>query len=124
MIEWSWRVERRACIEVGSWSSERRIDAGIKRLTGSRISDVRISGRLPELALALTGDRWLHSFMTADGQPAWTLFLQDGSWLTVEEGRLVRDAARRQPNRPLERPGMNASRRATGASAGRSAPRR
>jgi hypothetical protein len=112
--------ERGGCIEVGSWSTERRINAGIKRLTGSLISDVRVTGRLPELVLALTGSRWVHSFMTADGQPEWTLFLRDGTWLTVEEGHLIRDAARRQPSRPLERPGMN-SLRSERARAGRSA---
>ena len=58
MIEWSWRVERARSVEVGTWSSERRINAGIKRLTGSRISDITIDGRLPELVLALTGSRW------------------------------------------------------------------
>jgi hypothetical protein len=124
MIEWSWRVERRRSIEVGSWSPDRRINRGIKRLTGSRISDVRIAGRLPELVVALTDGRWLHSFMTADGQPAWALLLQDGTSLAVEEGRLVHDAARRQPNRPLERAGTTARGDVTPASAGRSAPSR
>lgn len=38
--------------------------------------------------------------------------------------RLSRRAPPVPPNRPLERPGMNASRPAEGASAGRSAPRR
>ena len=55
MIEWSWRIERPRSIESGSWSSERRINGGIKRLTGSRISGITIAGRLPELVLALTG---------------------------------------------------------------------
>ncbi len=105
MIEWSWRVERARSVEVGSWSSERRINAGIKRLTGSRISEITIDGRLPELVLALTGGRWVHSFMTADGQPEWTVFLRDGTWLTVEEGHLIQDAPRPQPNKPLRRTG-------------------
>src|SRR5690242_19547379 len=34
IIEWSWRVERARSIEVGSWSTDARIDAGIKRLAG------------------------------------------------------------------------------------------
>ena len=105
MIEWSWRVERARSVEVGSWSSERRINVGIKRLTGLRISDITIDGRLPELVLALTGRRWVHSFTTADGQPGWTVFLRDGTWLTVEEGHVIHDAPRPQPNKPLQRTG-------------------
>ena len=105
MIQWSWRVERARAVEVGSWSSERRINAGITRLTGSRISDITIDGRLPELVLALTGKRWVHSFMTADGQPEWTVFLRDGTWLTVEDGHVIHDASRPQPNKALQRTG-------------------
>src|SRR2546421_12968644 len=69
MIEWSWRIERPRSIESGSWSSERRINAGIKRLTGSRISGITIARRLPEPVLGLTGGGWGHSFPTAGRQP-------------------------------------------------------
>src|SRR5438876_8451243 len=72
MIEWSWRIEGARSLEFGSWSSERRINAGIRRL-----ADITVAGRLPELVLALTGGRWVHSFMTADGQPEWVVFLRD-----------------------------------------------
>jgi len=105
MIEWSWRVERARSVEVGSWSSERRINAGIKRLLGSRIADIELEGRIPELILTLTGMRWVHSFMTADGQPEWTVFLRDDTWLTVEEGHVIHNAPRPQPNKPLQRTG-------------------
>ena len=91
MIEWSWRVERARSIEVGSFSSERRIDAGIARLAGPAIEQIQVVGRLPELAIQLSDGRWVHSFMTADGQPSWTVFLQDGSWLNVGRGQLVHD---------------------------------
>ena len=91
MIEWSWRIERARSIEVGSWSTDRRIDGAIPRLIGPKVSEISVAGRLPELVVALSDDRWVHSFMTTGGQPEWTLFLPDGSWLTVESGRLTHD---------------------------------
>jgi hypothetical protein len=99
MIEWSWRVERARSIEVGSFSSERRIEAGIARLSRARIKAVDIAGRLPELVVELSDGRRIHSFMTAEGQPAWALFLPDRSWVTVERGALVHDISnvRRRP---------------------------
>jgi hypothetical protein len=92
MIEWSWRIERAQSIAVGSGSSERRLNAAIPRLIGPKVSEISVVGRLPELIMALSNGRWVHSFMTADGQPAWTVFLPDGSWLTVEGGRLSMNA--------------------------------
>jgi hypothetical protein len=99
MIEWSWRVERARSIEAGSWSSDRRIDAAVARLRGPEVTQVAVTGRLPELVLGLSDGRWVHSFMTAEGQPEWTLFLPDGSWLTVERGRLIHDVQNRRPGR-------------------------
>ena len=99
MLEWSWRVERARSIEAGSWSTDRRIDAAVARLRGPRVSTLAVVGRLPELLLGLSDGRWVHSFMTAEGQPAWTLFLPDGSWLTVERGRIVHDVQNQQSRR-------------------------
>jgi hypothetical protein len=106
MIEWSWRIEGLRCIEFGSWSSERRINAGIHGLRGSRVSDIAVDGRLPELVVALTSRRWIRSFMTADGQPEWAVFLPDASWIAVKNGRLMRCVSSTQPNRPLQRTGF------------------
>jgi hypothetical protein len=91
MIEWSWRIERARSIAVGSWSTNRQITAAISGLIGPKVKEISVAGRLPELVLALSDGRWVHSFMTTDGQPEWTLFLPDGSWLTVEGGRLIHD---------------------------------
>ena len=92
MIEWSWRVERARSIAVGSWSTDRRIDAGVRGLAGLRTTVVTAEGHLPELAVGLSNRTTLRSFMTAEGQPAWTVFLPDGSWITVERGVLVHDS--------------------------------
>ena len=95
MVEWSWRVERQRSIAFGSWSSDRQIDAGIERLAGPHVTDVTITGRLPELVIALSDRRWVHTFMTAKGAPAWTVFLHDGSWVNFEGGRLVHNTQNR-----------------------------
>jgi len=91
MIEWSWRLEGRRSINAGSWSSERGITIGVRSLKGRHLIGIAVVGRLPELVLQLSGGLWLHSFMTAEGQPEWAVFLRDGSWVTVEAGRLIHD---------------------------------
>lgn len=93
MIEWSWRVERRRSIQFGSWSTDRKINSGIQRLQDHRIEEIAFGGRLPELSIRLSGALWLHSFMTAEGQPSWSVFLPDHSWLTVRRGRIVRECS-------------------------------
>lgn len=90
-IEWDWRVERPRSIEFGSTSSERRLKSGIQRLVGRRVREITVDGRLPELTIALSGDRWLRSFMTDASQPMWHVFLKDRSCLFVERGRLRRE---------------------------------
>lgn len=72
---------------------EQRLDAGISRLTGPSVADLSVTGRLPELLVGLSDGQWARSFMTAEGQPSWTVFLPDGSLLAVERGLLIHDAA-------------------------------
>ena len=90
MIEWSWRIEGTRAIRFGSFSGNRKMTNGINSLKGSLIEDMGLAGRLPELSIRLSGRKWLHSFMTAEGQPEWTVFLQDNRRLTVVKGQLVR----------------------------------
>lgn len=97
MIQWSWRVESQRAVRFGSWSGERRMTNGIHSLQGRRVEGIALCGRLPELSVALSGALWLHSFTTVEGQPEWTLFLLDGSWLTVRRGCVVRERAK-SPN--------------------------
>jgi hypothetical protein len=91
MIEWGWRVERRRSIDVGSWSTDRKIDSGIRALKRLKVKSVQLEGRLPELCLGLSNGRWLQSFMISDSQPRWVLFLPDGSWLCVRRGVVIRE---------------------------------
>lgn len=90
MLEWSWRVESPGAIQFGSWSENPRITRGVASLEGHTILEVELAGRLPELVLTLDGKRWLHTFMTAERQPAWAIRLQDGAWLGVNRGHLYR----------------------------------
>ena len=91
MMQWSWRVEAARSIRFGSWSGEQRITNGVRSLAGASIADITLSGRLPELTVALSNRRWLQSFMTAEGQPGWVVFLPTKRWLCVERARLVLD---------------------------------
>ena len=90
MLEWSWRVESPRTVLFGSWSGERRITRGVRSLQGRVVTDVAVAGRLPELVLSLDGGRWVHTFMTAEGQPAWYIRLRDDSWIKVLRGRMMR----------------------------------
>ena len=90
MLEWSWRVESPGAIQFGSWSTNPRITHGVAALEGHTILDVALEGRLPELVLTLDGKRWLHTFMTAEGQPRWAIRLEDGAWLGFHRGQLYR----------------------------------
>ncbi len=101
MIEWSWRIEGSASILLGSWSLERKISNGVKALKGRLVQSITIDSRLPELCIELSAGRWVHSFMTAEGQPEWTVFLHDGSWVCVERGRLLHDQQNARPRRAV-----------------------
>jgi hypothetical protein len=97
IIDWSWRVEGARSVPFGSWSGDRKIANGLRSLVGRTVLDLQVTGRLPELSVTLSGNRWLQSFMTAEGQPAWSVFLQDESWLCVERGVLVHDEQNARP---------------------------
>ncbi len=96
MIQWSWRVARRRSIAFGSWSADRRLDLGISRLVDHRVESISVTGRLPELVVALSGGFWVEAFSTVEGQPEWTTFLPDGSWISTERGVLVRTQPERR----------------------------
>lgn len=94
LLEWSWRVEGPGSIQFGSWSTNPRITRGVASLQGHTILEVGLDGRLPELVLTLDGKRWLHTFMTAEGQPRWSIRLPDGAWLGFHRGHLYRQGPR------------------------------
>jgi hypothetical protein len=90
MVEWSWRIENKTSILGGSWSNERSWPRLFKRLIGAKVKSVELFGRLPEIALALTNGLRVLSFMTADGQPSWSVISHRparGS-VSVRDGKL------------------------------------
>jgi hypothetical protein len=96
MIEWSWRIESEDAILCGSWSNEELWAEVFKSLIGRRVQDASIYGRLPELSIALAGGLYVASFMTAEGQPAWSIF--DGfddqhksGCIAVRDGKVCED---------------------------------
>lgn len=96
MMEWSWRIENQTAILGGSWSNEGGWDTLFQSLIGQTVRDMSVFGRLPELSLALSGEKYVVSFMTADGQPAWSLLRRtssddQNSSLSVADGKIVAD---------------------------------
>ncbi|MDQ0454473.1 hypothetical protein [Rhizobium paknamense] len=98
MIQGDWRVEDQTSIICGSGDDEKLWLQTVKGFVGRAISEVELSGRLPELAVTLDDGLRLHSFCTAQGQPEWTIFnnrrgRENADWLSVENGRLVFQSA-------------------------------
>jgi hypothetical protein len=92
MIQWSWRIEHENSILCGSWSDEKDWEEVFKSLVGRKVEGISLYGRLPELSIELSGGIHVASFMTADGQPAWTILgaLEDRRrrFISVENGKL------------------------------------
>jgi hypothetical protein len=94
MIQWSWRIENTAAILCGSWSEEPLWEPTFDLLRNEAIVELSVVGRLPEIVVALTGSLYVSSFMTAEGDPQWSLFDRREATLrtlNVQEGRLKLD---------------------------------
>jgi hypothetical protein len=72
-IEWSWRIEDATSVICGSWCEEDLWEPAFDLVRHSSVRALSMFGRLPEIDLALTDGRHLLSFMTAEGEPAWSL---------------------------------------------------
>lgn len=93
MIEWSWRVERPQSILGGSWSSVGKWPGMFKQIIGATVESVQIFGRLPEISVGLSNGLHVVSFMTAEGQPEWSVLTRKPfiGHLGVKRGRLAID---------------------------------
>ena len=76
MIEWDWRAEKDASIICGSSEDNKKIELFLADLLGNKITQLRTTGRLPELEIEFSNGVTLKSFMTGIGQPEWS-FLDD-----------------------------------------------
>ena len=90
LIEWCWRFESDREVVFGAFDSHPVIETGLAGLTGSRIVEIRLEGRLPELVFELSSGLWLRSFAPLGGDPEWTIFLLDRSWLSIDKGVVER----------------------------------
>lgn len=94
MVEWSWRIEGERSIVCGSWSDEELWETVFARVVGQRVIDMKTFGHLPEILLSLSGGLHVASFMTAEGDPAWTLFDRRGPTslsVTCRSGVVTKD---------------------------------
>jgi len=90
-IQWSWRIENATSIVCGSWSEEDLWEPAFQLVRNSSVSGLSTFGRIPEVDLALTDGLHLTSFMTAEGQPAWSLTDRRAKphiWVIVRDGVL------------------------------------
>lgn len=76
---------------------------GVTGLMRQRVDRFDVVGHLPELRLTLSDKLWIQTFNTSEGQPEWTVFLPDHSWVTVVGGHLAHNtqnqvSSRRRPN--------------------------
>lgn len=95
MIEWSWRIEDERTIVCGSWSDDALWRPSFDRLLGCEVTGLATFGHLPEIALSLARGLHVTSFMTADGDPAWTLFDRRGDTpiaVCCQSGRIAEEA--------------------------------
>ena len=75
---------------AGASSSSGLRQAALKSLIGGEVKQVTMTDRLPEISLALSNGLHVTSFMTAEGQPSWSIIArvpQLGS-LQVKRGKL------------------------------------
>ena len=93
-FSYGWRVEGPRSVLFGSSSGKQKIQRGIESLTGLTILDIATIGRLPELYVQLSNGQRIFSFASSEGQPDWSVFLNDGSWLMVRRGRVTKASQR------------------------------
>lgn len=102
-IEWSWRIEDARSIICGSWSEEALWAPTFERLRGAHVSALALHSRLPEVELSLDNGTRVLSFMTAEGQPQWSLCdarTQSPLWISVRDGNLF-EGDSSAPPRPI-----------------------
>lgn len=88
MLEWNWRLETARSIAMGSFDSERKIEAKIQDLKGRHIQNISLVGRIPEVYISLSGNRWIHTFALDAGQPEWALLFRNEGAVTVNQGKI------------------------------------
>jgi hypothetical protein len=96
-IEWSWRIQNRQSVVLGTFSSDEKLDAAPGRLQGAVICGVGFFGVLPEVEVLLDSGLRLLSFATQEGDPEWVVRVNDTS-LHVRDGQLVFEHSPMRPD--------------------------
>jgi hypothetical protein len=94
MIEWSWRIEGDNSILCGSSSDDVLWEPIFFDLKGATAVDLQLFWQIPEIAIRLSNGHAIVSFMTADGDPQWTLFDRSSKpdrWLRVRDGNVLEE---------------------------------
>ena len=94
LMEWSWQVVGSRGRVAGSWAPDGRVTAVLRGVVGRRVTALTVSGPAAALTVTLDGNRQVHAVGPSGLAPQWTLFLPDGTWLAVEDGRVVHDCER------------------------------
>lgn len=92
MIHWDWRVESDTAVLFGSSNSGPKIEAGIRRLHGTRLESNLVTGRVPDVVGYFSNGLCLRSFAAVTGNAHWAIKLPSGSWLSARSGALSLDA--------------------------------
>jgi hypothetical protein len=87
-FEWDWRIEKETAVLYGSSNSGPTIEKGIPDLRGAAISDISISGEVPELTIHFSNGQRLRSMVMVSGDPQWTVRTQDKVWIHCVAGVL------------------------------------
>lgn len=90
-VEWSWRIDGKRRIWCGSWSDHQRWNHVLPNLKGSTVRSIDLFGKLGEVDLHLSNGLNLLSFMTEQGDPAWSITNPEGVAIEVVAGRLYFD---------------------------------
>lgn len=93
MLDCDWRIEKPRSIWFGSFCSYKRIENQINHLLGKTVKNIKFIGELPELVISLTPNLRVVSFNAYEGQPDWTIFLPDKSWLCCRLGKIIHEIA-------------------------------
>jgi len=94
MIEWSWRVEDKTSVVIGSWSKDEFWLQHLERLKGQKPIQIELFGNLPEIAITFENELRVLSFTTTDGDPEWAIIdkrADDRPSFHVESGVLVQE---------------------------------
>jgi hypothetical protein len=79
-----WRVESPRAVVFQSDDNRAKVERDLESFRGRRIVDVQTVGRLPDIAVTLSGRRWIQSLDTV-----WTIRLPDERLISSRSGSLV-----------------------------------